>query len=123
TGEAARLAFGAGPAGVVDDHAAQQAAVAGGAQADAEVAAEGPSGGEEPDAPAAGRAAQVQLALRALESLEDGLVRHGVPVAARVPVGDPAVAPDSVAATPSTVGAGTDRHRRIVLDRTQSRGR
>src|SRR3546814_20530545 len=60
-GSAARLTLGPGPAGVVDDHAAQESVVAGPAQADAQVAAAGPAGGPGAHARAAGRAPALQL--------------------------------------------------------------
>src|SRR3546814_4670096 len=69
-GSAARLTLGPGPAGVVDDHAAQESVVAGPAQADAQVAAVGPAGGQEAHARAAGRAPELQLAAHAFRSEE-----------------------------------------------------
>src|SRR3546814_18645937 len=61
-GSAARLPLGPGPAGVVDDHAAQESVVAGPAQADAQVAAVGPAGGQEAHARAARRTPSITRA-------------------------------------------------------------
>src|SRR3546814_5126862 len=83
-GSAARLTLGPGPAGVVDDHAAQESVVAGPAQADAQVAAVGPAGGQEAHARAAGRAPELQLDAHAFEALDDRAAVLRLGIAARI---------------------------------------
>src|SRR3546814_5726195 len=86
-----------GPAGVVDDHAAQEPILAGSAQADAQVAARCPAGGQEAHVRSAGRGLELQFVAHALEALDDRVATLRLGVAAGVLVDDPAVAPDFVA--------------------------
>src|SRR3546814_15708529 len=60
-----------GPAGVVDDYAAQEPILAGSAQADAQVAARCPAGAQEAHVRSAGRGLELQFVAHALEALAD----------------------------------------------------
>src|SRR5690606_36078936 len=111
---------------VVDDNAAEEFALIFPrvAQADAQVAAEGPAGGLETHALAAGRTPELQAVVKALEPLDHHVCGPRLVVLAGILVKDPAVAPDHVVPACASVAAGADGHRRIVLDRLQpSRGK
>src|SRR5690606_11108702 len=118
---ACRLAFGPGRAGIIDDHAAQEAFAARTIQADGEVAAVCPAAGQETDAVAAGRAPELQCVADVVEALDDRIRSGWLGVADGITVDDPAIAPDAVAAAGASVGTGAHGDGRIDLDRSQAR--
>src|SRR3546814_13835858 len=118
---AARLTLGPGPAGVVDDHAAQESVVAGPAQADAQVAAVGPAGGQEAHARAAGRAPELQLAAHAFEALDDRAAVLRLGSAARLLIDDPLVVPHFVPPEGSAIRARANGARFVFYHHYQRR--